>query len=263
MTIIRTNGPQIYNVGQSQNFNFDLNWTPEENQLLFAVIGINASNEDVTSITQSNVTWTKQLQASNNVTYPRDLELWVGVTSFNPGSNLAFSLSVVPLQGKITICEYSGLLASGFLDKSSFSVGSGTTNISTGASSATSQNNELWIGCIMNVQNNDFIDTPLTTPLNGFTLVDGTQFARFPSMHTGYLEKIVSATGRAETGASNPGGFANEVYAAIIATFKADLNQKTKLKFTEVTALNENYMYNFFDAEPEYNNKSIEMTFFN
>jgi len=179
-----------------------LDSSPTEGNLLIACVGVIHSTSPaptVTGITQSNVSWTKQKDSAYGTgDVWVDSEIWVGVAAASPSANLTIALTGIPSARAITeICEYSGLATSGFLDKTA-SAGGNNASPLTGTTVSTNAANELWVGCLAVTQ----WTSSLTSPLNGFTLLGGAVTSGFGSV--GFLEKIVSAVGTANSGASSP-----------------------------------------------------------
>lgn len=186
---------------------------PTNGNLLVAVVGTCKENgyATVTSISQTGVTWTQQRAHGDSISiYYLYVEIWVGVVSSGSASkDITVNISDATFRGVIAdICEYSGLLTSGFLDKTANDHGISNSS-DTGTTATTSQDNELWIGgtCILNATQ--------STPTNGFTLLDGTKYI---TNSTGYLEKIVSSTGEANSGTALS---TSTLWIGCIATFKA------------------------------------------
>ena len=209
---VRIQGPATGTWSSGSSFTVSLSWTPGNgNQLMLIVSTMNNSTTIITvsSVSQTGVTWTFQKSGSYSGSYSKDAEIWFGVVGSNPGTNVTVNLSSTPGSGAAGVaCEYTGLLTSGMLDKtasnySSSQVSSGNT----GTTATTTQNSELWVGAI----GGGYSTETYSSPTNGFTIVQGSGWAC-------YLEKIVSATGTANAGASfSP----NQAYAACIATFIA------------------------------------------
>jgi len=184
--------------------------TPIQGNILVACVGINCGTGDgdsVTSIAQNNVTWT--LQIAENTTRPA--EIWFGVVGASAGTGITVNMSDTPDWGAIfNVYEYSGVATSSFLDKTaSWSDGFNIVTL-TGTTAETTQADELWIGCTLNGGH-----TTQNTPLNGFTLYDGVYDGK--TLTVGFLEKIVSSTGTANSGVTSEWS----VNSGCIATFKA------------------------------------------
>ena len=157
--------------------------------VFIAVIGISgSSNPTVSSISQTGVTWTKQiskLYSANQL----DIEIWYGISTVNnPSMVVSIILSdVANYAGIADILGYSGLATTSFLDKTASATGE-SIYPSTGTTVTTTQANELFVGGII-------VDTKSqSSPTNGFTLIDGSLYV-YESV--AYLEKIVSSTGTA------------------------------------------------------------------
>lgn len=188
--------------------------TPTSGDMLIATIGTYSSTAfaTVSSISETGVTWTRQAQETyGSGSYWRVVEIWAGVVGSGALTSITINLAVAADYGAIAdVCEYSGLLTSGFLDKTAVNTGSSTAP-DTGTTATTTQPNELWIG------NTGVAASPQTNPTNGFTLLDGVSFSSFS---VAYLENIVNAIGTANSGTTIPAGVG---WVGCIATFKASV----------------------------------------
>jgi hypothetical protein len=166
----------------------------------------------ISSISQTGVTWIKQISKTNptDLDHTQDTEIWAGVVGSGASATITITLAYYANAGGIAdVCEYSGMLTSGFLDKTATNSGL-SSSPDTGTTATTAQADELWIGCTgLNGSRSQ------STPTNGFTLLDG---AVYSSCSCAYLEKIVSATGTANSGTTGSG---SAYWAGCIATFKA------------------------------------------
>ena len=194
--------------------------TPTSGNLLIACIGTDEGLTPyvtVSSITQTGVNWAtggagKQVQSQNINSYLNS-EIWVGIVGAGASTTITIALSDPPNNGAVAdVCEYSGLVTSAFLDKTATATGTSTAT-STGTTATTTQNDELWIGSIA------VYFWAQSTPTNGFTLFDGAKYSQGNGMSEAYLEKIVSATGTANSGTT----CSNAYYAGCIATFFATI----------------------------------------
>ena len=211
----------------SNNINVTMSSTPTSGNLLIAVIGtmvINLPFATVSSINQTSVTWTKQVDNSySNMNL--DNEIWAGVVSSGASKNITVNLSHVADSGGIVdVCEYSGLATACFLDQTATATGQNTTT-STGTTFTTTHANELWIGSV-----NAFTIYSQSTPQNGFTLLDGDPFG---CIGESYLEKIVSSTGQASSGTTIP---STNYYDGCIATFGDVPSDLTPPTFGTITS---------------------------
>lgn len=206
MAITRVQGNARGTASFTDTINVTLSQAPANGNLLIAVIGGISSDKIVSSISETGVTWTKQV--SNLYASYYDVEIWAGVVGSDASANITVSCSGSENYWVADVCEYSGLLTSGFLDKTATNQGF-SASPNTGTTATTTQNDELWIGGIIN-----YGDSGQSSPTNGFTLMDG---ALFGQMELGYLEKIVSAIGEATTGVT----IVIQSWAGCIATFKA------------------------------------------
>jgi hypothetical protein len=170
----------------------------------------------VTSVSQPGVTWSKQYSfnlGSSSLVTVVDSEIWYGVIGASAGTTISITLSKDATWGGVAdACEYSGMLTSGYYDQMHMYGNIGVPTLDTGTTPMTTQANELWIAVITQCT----ISTNLSSPTNGFTLLDGVQSS---DCACGYLEKIVTSTGQADvalTGENN-----NYGWTGIIITFKA------------------------------------------
>jgi len=206
MAIVRVQGNARGTSGSgSTSVSVTLGATPTAGNVLVLTIGIygQVNLPSVTGISQTGVTWYYQIKSSRSTI---DDEIWFGVVGSGASKSLTvswanFGYSVAD------VCEYSGILTSGYLDKTA--TNSGQSKYSdTGTTATTTQADELWIGATAS-------GTTQTTPTNGFTLLDGVNNV---AISIAYLEKIVSATGTADSGTTMTGSIS---WAGCIATFKA------------------------------------------
>jgi flagellin-like protein len=197
----------------SSTITVTLSNTPTSGNKLVAVIGTyrtySSTARTVSSITETGVTWAKQTSESdssgNDV---RDVEIWLGTVNSGASTSISITLSGSPNGAVADVCEYSGL-ASSPLDRTAGTDNSGTST-STGTTTTTAQSSELWIGGII-VEGN----SAQTSPTNGFINRDGATYNS--GMSLSYLEKIVSATGTANSGTTIS---TSSYWNGCIATFK-------------------------------------------
>ena len=199
----------------SSTISVSLSNTPASGDVLIATIGtyrtISSTPRTVSSITETGVTWTRQTsQTDTSGNDARDVEIWLGTVGSGASTSISISLSGAPAAAVADVCEYSGIAASSSLDKTAGTYGQ-STSTNTGTTSTTAQNSELWIGGIIVEGNN-----AQTTPTNGFTVRDGAVYNS--AMSLAYLEKIVSATGTANSGTTIS---TSQYWTGCIATFKA------------------------------------------
>lgn len=220
MAIIRVQGP-AKGVSATTPIAVTLTDTPIEGNLLIAVIGTAQSPPapTVSSISQTGVTWTGgdlglQIR-SEDATY-WECEIWVGLVGAGASKNISVTLTGNPDNGVVDICEYSGLLTSGFLDKTAVdNTGSNGTNTITGTTVQTTQANELCIGGVTAQGGTN--DITHSAPTNGFTLLDGVGTGA-GKVSLAFLEKIVTVVGTYGSGTTlfPPPDF----WMGCIATFK-------------------------------------------
>jgi hypothetical protein len=198
----------------SENPTFTLDQTPTSGNLLIATIGTYGatSYESVSSVSETGVTWTKQVSAYHSTSFLNS-EIWAGVVGSSASASITITVNF-PLESyglSVVVCEYNGTATSGFLDRSANYFGAGGSAV-TGTTDATTQITELCIGSIS--------ATPSTysqsSPLNGYTLYGGSSGS---FLSQAYLQKIVSSTGVQSSGTTLSG--ANGVWVGCIATFKS------------------------------------------
>jgi hypothetical protein len=219
MAIARVQGNARGTASNSNTVSVTLSSTPTNGNLLIAVIGIRTININVSSIAQTGVTWTKQVSKNNwDEGQNLDVEIWAGVVGSGASTNITITLSGSASNAVADVCEYSGLPTSGFLDKTATNKGL-SAYPDTGTTATTSWADELWIGAT-NTQGGD-----QSNPTNGFTLLDGITYAY--ALSVGYLEKIVSSTGTANSGTTTPAG---NYWVGCIATFGSPIKAKAIVK---------------------------------
>jgi hypothetical protein len=168
--------------------------TPVNGNVETAVIVTKGASTYVTvsSITQTGVTWTQLTPPKQGFT-KRQVNTWIGVVGAGASTSVIINVSGTFDSGQggvANICEYSGMATSSELDKTANNSGSGTLT-DTGTTPTTTQASELWIG-------GTWADAQAqSSPTNGFTHLDGVKGSDWSA---DYLEKIVSATGAADSG---------------------------------------------------------------
>ncbi|MCW4044872.1 MAG: hypothetical protein NWE94_05080 [Candidatus Bathyarchaeota archaeon] len=192
-----------------------LNSAPMNGNVLITIIGLVGAS-GVTSISQTGVTWSRQvnIKASSSVIS----EIWLGTVGSGASTTLtAYSDCYTGYRQQVDVCEYSGIAANP-LDKTAANAGLSTSG-STGTTDTTTQANELWIGAIT-VCSSAY--STQTNPTQGFTLLDGADGSAesyaYGYQSTAYLEKVVTSTGQANSGTTAAN---NSNWAGCIATFKA------------------------------------------
>jgi len=193
-----------------------LNSQPTNGNVLIAVIASvdtddgDADYPSITGITQTGVTWylAKQAQYYLDYYFYYDIEIWYGIVGSNAGTSITPSFNYEIPDPYICVCEYSGLRTSGLVDKTA-SYGDRTTTANTGTTAVTAQAHELLVGGVFQSYTIAGHQT-WSNPTNGFVVLDGADFA--------YLEKIVTSTGTANSGAT-----CNWItyWVGCMATFKA------------------------------------------
>jgi hypothetical protein len=168
------------------------------------VIGLVASSAgQVTSITQTGVTWTKDGNKIASFGSYFDAEVWTGVVGSGASANISIAYSITGTIDAV-ICEYWGGASSVAVDKVSSGNSGVSTTVDSGTTGTTSTANEVWVGSLFSVGGT----VGWSSITNGFSLVNSVGYL-------GYFENIVSSTGTADVSAtvsiSNP-------YAGIIST---------------------------------------------
>lgn len=191
--------------------------TPIAGNVLVAAIGtLQWASPAITvdSISQIGVTWTRQ---NNSPLWDQaNVEIWLGVVGSSPSTSITVNLSGSILAGAVAdVYEYSRVATSSFLDKIATNIGF-SEYPDTGTTAATTQAAELWIGATLAA----FNSTNQSTPTNGFTMYDGVAIAGTGGNYysLAFLEKIVSATGTANSGTTT----AASGWTGCIATLKGE-----------------------------------------
>lgn len=216
MPIQRVRGPTLGTWNSGESFSVTLPNTPTSGDVLICTFGDTTANgfDAIRSISDANgkITWTKQVGNNYQDVYYYDSEIWYGTVNAVGASNtIAITLvsaNAAAYAAEAYVSEYSGMAASGFLDRTASNQGTGFATDS-GTTATTTQVNELWIASIV-------ASAPQSSPTNGFTLVHYTSTA----CDLGNFEKIVSTTGTANAGASMDSVYEHD-YVGCIATFFA------------------------------------------
>lgn len=196
------------------------------NVLIATVTGYTqGSGIGIIAITQVGVTWSKAISwyPTNN----NGAEIWRGIVGAGASASISVDIGVPTYGDIVNICEWSGLATVNPVDQTAKN-DDGTVPSSpsdTGTTPTTTQDNELWIGCIAAVLGG----TDQSAPTNGFTLLDGCG----ASLSNGYLYKIVTSTGTANSGTTTSGPAS--YWVGCVATFYA--GEKGTLQLTHVKYL--------------------------
>lgn len=182
---------------------------PTNGNLLVAAISTDGYPDDcrVTSITQTNVAWTRAIALYDTV----NREVWYGVVSASATTGITVALNNTAIYGAVAnVCEWSGLTTASPVDKTAtFPFTNPTIAPGTGTTAATTQNDELCVGDIISTETE-------SAPTNSFTLLDGTNLQS--SIYSGYVYRIVSVMGTYGTTVTQA---IDNWGAGCIATFKA------------------------------------------
>jgi hypothetical protein len=201
--------------------------TPTNGNVLIMMISIDAgsySNVDVSSITETGVTWNKVVNCVSAANSGIECEIWLGVIGSSASKNVTVNLNTTigpTNQGEPNACilEFSGVATTSYTDKTATNTGgtSGST-ISTGTTATTTMASELWIGVCGGDGNTAY--EPVNTPTNSFTLATG--IGGPTACEFGALYYIASAEGAASTGVTvESGGGGVDDWEGCIATFFA------------------------------------------
>ena len=169
------------------------------NTLFLLYTGRDATtNPTVSSISQTGVTWTKAV--SNNVNI--DVEIWMGAVGAGAGTTITITVANGSGGNPDSLTSTSEFSGAYTLDQvASDPNGTGDTVVTTGTTPTTTHASELVIGEAATVgEGYDFGN--LTSPLNGFTMLDGisTQIdASGDYAAIAFLYKSVSSTGAQST----------------------------------------------------------------
>jgi len=185
----------------------------------------------VSSISETGVTWTGSGNGkATGLSWSKvDTEIWIGTVGSGASKTITVQLSAslgTYATAIANACEYNGLAsASSVLDKTATNGQGGFTSAITGTTATTTQANELWIGGIgdLNTGINAYGPATQSSPTNSFTLLDGANLLgsapAYYNQSLGYLERIVSSTGTANSGVTL--ATLDYVSIGVIATFKA------------------------------------------
>jgi hypothetical protein len=200
--------------GSATSLSCALGAAPGDGDTMIAVIGTRGASDDrVTSITQSGAVWSRQVQQTNvNGT---TVEIWAafGIAGADPAITVNLAES---LKASAIIAEYSSISLTAALDRTATLTG-GSDTPSTGTTAATTAVHELWIGGM----NNNNRSSTYSGETNGFVEV-AESFSLGGAAGTAnnavMEEKIVETIGSAGVAATF--SRARE-WTGAIATFKA------------------------------------------
>jgi hypothetical protein len=188
--------------------------TPKNGDAIFIVATTSDANH-IDSITQTGAAWEEITYAGLD----RATELWAAFNVQNAGTTITVALTGTALSVAIAV-EYSGISSSNATDKTVSNIGSGTA-VDTGTTATTTQAYELWIGGIGAAPTN-----AQSSPTRNFNQVATSSVISTESSSVvfvaGFYEKIVSATGTANTGCTLSHSAAwQPAWQGQMATFKA------------------------------------------
>lgn len=194
------------------SFSLTLGTAPQAGNTLIAVIsGRTTTQNNVTSITQTGVTWTRAVSRVNN-NQNVNIEIWY-TTAIQSNASSFITFSQGSARTAVSVIEYSGLVYNTPLDRTASNYGNNSTP-STGTTSITTASREVWIGGI-GLRSSSY---NLTNISNSFTMIDAVSSTNSTATNNARvfsLEKIVTTTGQAYTG----GNTTSSRWAGAIATF--------------------------------------------
>lgn len=204
MAITKVNGPYTNNTQSTPNAG-TLGWTPTAGNLLVAVVSIKSSGSPNPVITETNVTWTKQKEYQNSQDFNAYVGIYVGVVGASPSTSVSVDHGGdgSPYQFLVAIVEYSGLKTSGFLDVSASNKNTKVNKAcDSGTTGTTTVADELWVAgfCYFSGTGGNWDPNP-PTPTHSFA-VEVATYPHYNNTILGFFDKIVGATGTADTGAT-------------------------------------------------------------
>lgn len=215
MPPVLVQGPTLMGTLAGSALSGTLGAAPTNGNTLFLVAANSLSGavspDLISSIVQTGVTWTHQIDNNDGILNVLSVEIWKGVPGAGAGTGITINYSSNPTAAQAYVTEYSGL-PNALLDKTainsngvqSFTGDSGTTANTTSAT-------EVWVAGISST-------TQQSAPTNGFSITF--------SQPVGYYDKIVSSIGTANVSCTL-GGKSGSAYAGCIATFKSGITTTT------------------------------------
>ena len=199
----------------STTISLTMDSAPTNGNFLHMAIGtLSASDNRVTSITQTNVTWTKAKSVANSSI--AESEMWYGIASASAGTGITVNLAA-SLTAHCVVAEHSGVATTGHPDKTASATNVGGGAVFSGTTALTSYTIELWgasLVCAASMGTYGGFGDP--NPSNGFTRVaqvgDSTLLVEL-------VYKIVSARATAFTSDTWAATSDSEICAGTIATF--------------------------------------------
>ncbi len=180
-----------------------LTHTPTNGNALIAVIGARGASSSVSdvigSISETGASWSEDIRAGTSTAATTgNVNIWSAINVSGASTAVTINLTTSTNASAI-IGEYSGIAFSGQDDKNATSSAGAVNPAKTGTTAATTQASELWVG---GLACQDARRT-YSAPTGGFTIkaqiAAGSTTA---GVCTGYLDKIVSATGVASSSAT-------------------------------------------------------------
>ena len=195
------------------SFSLTLGTAPQAGNTLIAVIsGRTTTQNNVTSITQTGVTWTRAVSRANTTNV--NIEIWY-TTAIQSNASPSITFSQGLARTAVSVIEYSGLVYNTTpLDRTASNYGNNSTP-STGTTSITTASREVWIGGI-GLSSSSYNLTNISNSFTSIGAVSSTNGTATNNARVFSLEKIVTATGQAYTG----GNTTSSRWAGAIATFR-------------------------------------------
>lgn len=211
MAISRVQSASALSAGSTTSLAVTMGSTPTNGNFMVAIIATNGGTTGrVSSIAQTGATWVKAVDvASASCT----VDIWYAENISSAGTGVTINY-VASLLNNAIVLEYSGIATSSSLDVTASNTGTYPGTADSGTTATTAQANELWIAGLDDVQ---FPSGTWNAPSNSFTeIVEAANIF----LNLVGEEKIVSATGTANTSAGRGSAPLSGNWAGAIATFK-------------------------------------------
>jgi hypothetical protein len=133
--------------------------SPSASNFFIGILAASISGAAVTSITQTNVTWTKVVSSAVKI----DSEIWKGIPTGTPGTSVACNTSGSPPGGRFNVSEWS--YSGGTLDTDPAGTSSGSNNgnstvVTTASVTPTASANALLVAVTNHASGNIFSSGP-------------------------------------------------------------------------------------------------------
>ena len=220
--IVRVQGPALGVWSSGSTITVTMGSTPTPGNLLIMCVGWRTS-PNLTSITQTGVTWTgggNGLQVHKvSAALTTQNDIWLGTAGSGASTSITVNFSSSLSEGVADVCEYSGLAAASTVkDQAAGNTSTSTPHPDSGTTATTTQANELWVASLTAHLSGNTVTQ--SSPTNSFTLLDGAD-QNYSGVHysLGFLERIVSSTGTAQTQVTC--AHTPATWVGVIATFIA------------------------------------------